>query len=74
MLFADEKSRENIQKCKIKTYVLGLFDPSPIKARILMNLFPAEVVIFHYPWGQKYQSIIAQQLERSVTLIRQLVP
>ena len=70
MLFADKKGRQNIQKCKIKTYVLGLFDPSPIKARILMNLFLVEVVIFHYPWEQKNQSIIAQQLKRSVTLIR----
>ena len=59
MLFADDKSRQNIQKCKIKTYVLGLFDQSTIKAKILMNLFLAEVVIFRYPWGQKYQSIIA---------------
>ena len=57
-----------------KTYVQGLFDPSPIKARNLMNPFPAEVVIFHYQWGQKNQSKILQQLQRSVTLIRQLVP
>ena len=56
MLFKDEISRQNIKKMQHKN-VLGLFDSSPIKARNLMNLFPAEVVIFHYPWVQKTQLI-----------------
>ena len=53
-----KKADKISQKSNIK-YALGLFESSPIKARNLMNPFPAEVVIFHYPRGQKNQSIIA---------------
>ena len=38
-----------------------------------MNLFLAEVVVFHDIWGQKNNPFIAQQLKKIVTLTRQSI-
>ena len=66
VLVKEKKKKKKKKNNKHKNYVLGLFDPSPIYMRNLMNCLGAEVVIFYFPQGHENPFIIAQQPEKCV--------